>query len=72
MCKFLCINLFSFSRQTQGLYCPPLIPGEFPEFPKIPENEIWLGNHLKSHSHACGIQMGINSHEIIPGILGRE
>ena len=38
----------------------------------IPKNEIWLGNHLKSHSHSCGIQMGMNSHEIIPGILGTE
>ena len=46
----------------------PGIPGIF----GIPKNEIWLGNHLKSHSYSCGIQMGMNSHEIIPGISGTE
>ena len=49
----------------------PRIPGIFGIL-KILKNEIWLGNHLKSHSHSCGIHMGMNSHEIIPEILGTE
>ena len=51
---------------STGSWGIPGIPGIF----GILKNEIWLGNHLKSHSHSCG--MGMNSHEIIPRILGTE